>query len=290
MSNPLDGYIDEYVEETKEAAVNINLAKPKYGPANYTPPAPINPLAERQEKEHELWKQWDANGRKPEDLRPILHSMRPLIQDSVNTWKGRVRYIPDEALESEFTGHAVNAVKTYDPSRGAKLSTWVKTNLRKGGRFVRTYQNVGRIVEERSGNITDFTNTKNELASQLGRPPNDTELMMKLNQNKVGNKNWSVAEIQRMNSEMRADIMSSTFESDPSTWSPSADDEIMSHLSEELSPQEKQVFQYIQNPGPTQGKTGLIAQRLGWSPAKVSRMRKAIEQKAMHYQTVLGRK
>lgn len=279
MSDPIDKYLETY--QDKESAVRINLAKPKY--------APMDPLAARQQKETELWNQWDTKGRKPEDLRPLLSSMRPLIQDSVNTWKGRVRYIPDEALESEFTGHAVNAFKSYDPNRGAKLSTWVRTNLRKGGRFVRTYQNVGRIVEERAGNITGFKNAKGETAERLGRPPTDAELVSSLNKSKVGGKRWSAAEVQRMNSELRADIMSSTFESDPSTWSPGVDDEIMAHLGEELTPQEQQVFQHIQQPGATQGKTGLIAQQLKWSPSKVSRLRKSIERKALHYQRVLGK-
>jgi len=278
MSDPIDKFLEEI---EKDSAVRVNLAQPKYKPPE--------PLSARQQQETKMWNSWDQGGRKPQDLRPLLKSMRPLIQDSVNTWKGRVRYIPDEALESEFTGHAVNAFKSYDPGRGAKLSTWVRTNLRKGGRFARTYQNVGRIVEERAGNITTFKNLKGELAEKTGRPPSDADMVRALNK-QPGNKRWTPAEVQRMNSELRADIMSSTFESDPSTWSPEVDDEIMAHLGEELTPQEQQVFQHIQKPGATQGRTGLIAQKLKWSPSKVSRLRKAIESKALRYQQVLGKK
>jgi DNA-directed RNA polymerase specialized sigma subunit len=94
-------------------------------------------------------------------------------------------------------------------------------------------------------------------------------------------KRWTMAEVQRMNSELRADILSSSFEADPSTWSPDVDTEIAAFLHEELSPEEQKVYSLIQKPGTTQGKTGLIAKRLGWSDSKVSRLRKAIERKAI---------
>jgi DNA-directed RNA polymerase specialized sigma subunit len=83
--------------------------------------------------------------------------------------------------------------------------------------------------------------------------------------------------------------MSSAFESDPTSYTPQVDNEIIEHLHEELSPQEQKVFRYMKTPGATQGKTGLIAKQLKWSPSKVSRLRKAIEAKATHYKNVLGK-
>lgn len=275
--NPLDEFLEE-VELEKDAAPKVNL---------YQRPT-FQELKSTQDKELDMWNQWDSGGRKSKDLRPLMNSMRPLIQSSVNTYRGRVRYIPDEALEAEFNNHAVKAIKSYNPNRGAKLSTWVKSNLRKGGRFVRTYQNVGRIVEDRAANITDFNNAKAHLAEMKGRPATDSELVRYLNATSTKNKRWTTAEVQRMTSELRADIMSSSFESDPTTWSPDVDGEIMAFLGEELTPAEKQVFQYMQTPGATQGKTGLIAQKLKWSPSKVSRLRKAIERKALKYRQALS--
>lgn len=289
--NPLDSYLEG---QDKESAVHVNLMPPAFSPPKppgFAPstPAGVTPLAaptsmsleelqEKQHKEMELWHNWNNNGRKHEDLQPLIHSMRPLIQERINVYSGRVN-IPPDALEAEFKNQAVKAIKTYEPDRGAKLSTWVRSNIRKGGRFVSTYQNVGRIVEDRVGKISEYKLAKDQLAEQHGRPPTDSEVARHLG--------WSVPEVHRMNSEMRADIMSSSFESDPTEWSPNSDTEVMAYLHEELSPEEKQVFQYMHTPGKTQGKTGLIAKEIGWHPSKVSRLRKAIEAKAMHYRNTL---
>jgi len=271
MSNPLDeyaAYMEESVAEVeKDSAVRMNLLPPQ-----------TNTLGATQDKEMRMWQTWDAGGRKPEHLRPLMNSMSPLIHHAMGTWRGRIKFMPDEALEAEFKNHAVKALQTYNPNRGAKLSTWVRTNLRKGGRFAKTYQNVGRIVEERQGSIANFKNTKEYLGEQYGRPATDAELLRELKKDK--SHKWSIPEIQRMNSELRADVLSSSFESDMNVWSPTLDNEVSMYLHEELNANEQKVYNLIQNPGNTQGKTGLIAKQLGWSPAKVSRLRKSIERKA----------
>lgn len=276
--NPLDEYLAEQEGgQEKESAVRINLLKPKFQTSQ---PAGMQELHSKQKAEMQMWQTWDQGGRKSKDLRPLIQSMRPLVQERVNVYSGRVP-IPPEALEAEFKNHAVKAIKTYDPNRGAKLSTWVRSNIRKGGRFVSTYQNVGRVVEDRVAKISEYKLAKEQLLEQRGTSPTDADMSKKLK--------WSMPEVQRMNSELRADIMSSAFESDPTTYVPQADNEIAEYLHEDLSSQERKVFDYMKTPGTTQGKTGLIAQKLKWSPSKVSRLRKAIEAKAIHYQNVLGK-
>jgi DNA-directed RNA polymerase specialized sigma subunit len=276
--NPLDEYLAEQDEgQDKESAVRVNFIQPKF---QQPQPIGVPELKAKQQAEIQMWQTWDQGGRKAKDLRPLVQSMRPLVQERVNVYSGRVP-IPPEALEAEFKNHAVKAIKTYDPNRGAKLSTWVRSNIRKGGRFVSTYQNVGRVVEDRVSKITDYKLANEQLLEQTGRAPSDAEVAKKLG--------WSMPEVQRMNSELRADIMSSAFESDPTSYTPQVDNEIIEHLHEELSPQEQKVFRYMKTPGATQGKTGLIAKQLKWSPSKVSRLRKAIEAKATHYKNVLGK-
>lgn len=243
--------------------------------------APLD-VGQAQQKELEMWKQWKQS-KKSEDLRPIVQSMQPLIQDSVNTWRGRVRFVPDEAIEAEFKNHAIQAIRTYDPSKGAQLGTWVRHNLRKGGRFVKTYQNVGRVVEQRTDVIGDYNQTKAELGETMNRAPTEQEMLTAL-KTKRPDYNWSKNELKRMESELRADILSSAFESDMNVYTPSLDKEIAAHLHEELSEDEKKVWNLIHGPNATQGKTGLMAKELGWSDPKVSRMRKSIEAKAKDLQ------
>lgn len=247
-------------------------------PPQANPAAPPN-LSQTQDRELEMWKKWKQSGRS-EDLYPLVKSMDPLVYEEANKWRGRVKFVPDEAIEAEFKGHAVEAIKNYDPSRGAKLSTWVKSNLRRGGRFVKTYQNVGRIVEKRTEVIGDYNQTKAEMGEALGRPPTEREMLAALKQKRPDYR-WTNNEVKRMESELRADILSSAFESDMNVFTPSLDAEIAQHMHEELTEDERKVWKYIQNPGKTQGKTGLIAKELGWLDPKVSRMRKSIEAKAL---------
>jgi DNA-directed RNA polymerase specialized sigma subunit len=288
--NLLKLYVEEYqdeikkhVDQHKEAA--INLLQPKYQP----PSSFKSVTRDRKQKELELWQSWDKGGRQPKDLSPLLNSMRPLIQSQVNKYSG-LKGVPKEALESEFKNQAVRAIKTFNPNKGSQLNTWINSQIRKGGRFVKTYQNMGRIVENRSDAIAEFKAGKEQLANQLGRPPEDAELLPYLKKMPWEGKKkhkWSNAEVSRMNAELRADILSSQFENDPNRLSVGIDEEVMSFLREDLDDRERQVFDLIKTPGSTGGKTLLMAKQLGWSPAKVSRMKKSIEAKAREYKEAL---
>lgn len=258
---------------------------PKPGSIPAPPSAPMPDLSNIQQAEMQMWQRWKET-KKPEDLRPLIKSIQPLVADAVSTWRGRVKFVPDEAIEAEFKNHAIDAIRTYDPSKGAQLGTWVRSNLRKGGRFAKTYQNVGRVVEQRTDVIGDYNQTKAELSEMLGRPATQQEMLGAL-KTKRPDYRWSKPEIQRMESELRADILSSAFESDMNTFVPDLDDDIAAHLHEELSPDEQKVWAHIKDTSKTQGKTGLIAKELGWSDPKVSRMRKSIEAKAKELQRKL---
>lgn len=234
---------------------------------------------ETQRREMQLWNQWNQTGRKPEALAPLVRSLEPIVQSYAR--KYQVRDIPPQAVEAEFRNQAVKAIKSYNPNQGAQLGTWVHSSLRKGSRFVHDHQNTGRIVESRLDKITQLKNAKQELFDQLGRAPTDYELSTQM---RVPH-----AEIQRLNLELRNDILSSRFDGDPYEFTAKMDNEIFAHLEEELSPDEKKVFRHIQNPKQTGGRTGEIATSLGWSAPKVSRLRKSIEAKARGYQDRFNR-
>lgn len=66
------------------------------------------------------------------------------------------------------------------------------------------------------------------------------------------------------------------------------DREIEMFLEFELSPDEKKVYDLVRSENATQGRTGLMARSLGWSDAKVSRLRKSIEGKVKRVRTALA--
>jgi len=239
-------------------------------------------LKKRQQFEIEQWQKWKQSGEKPTELRPLLQSMRPLIKGQVNVFKGRVRNIPPAAIEAEFNRHAMTAFRSYDPNRGAKLSTHVRNHLQKAKRFVAANQNLGYIPEHRVWNIGEFKNAQSYLQEQLGRQPTSTELTEHLG--------WTPAEVGRMQKEMRADLPASGFvdaqgqSTDPGQFLPSREREVMNLIGYELSPEEKLVYERTYGVGGQRAQTpGQIAKSLKFSPSKVSRLRKKIAGKIQQH-------
>ena len=233
-------------------------------------------LLNRQQREMEMWQQWKQNGQQKKDLQPLLNSLKGFISHKANVYANNVRDIPPAAIRAEFTNHAVKALETYDPNRGAKLTTHLGHQLNRAKRFVTTYQNPGRIPETRIYRISELSNAEQRLDEQLGRAPTQLELADKLK--------WSPRQVDLLQREVRKALPTGSFESDPSSVVPSRQKEVLRLLPYELSNEERQVFEYLYGVGgkPVLGP-GAIAQRLGMSAPKVSRLKKSIGEKYSKY-------
>lgn len=228
------------------------------------------------DKELELWRAWKEGGQKPEDLEPLLKSFRPLLQHKMGPYLGRVKMVPDSVIETEFKMQFVRALQTYDPDKGVKLGTYVYMYLDKAKRFIVENQNIGRIPENRAYKIKQFTVARDMLNEQLDRPPTQAELAKELG--------WKEAEVERMDSELRSDLVTQGFEEDPYTFTPSKSEEILKLFKYELAGQEREVYEYLTGFGkPKESSTGAIAKKLGIPDYKVSRLRDSIQKKLRHY-------
>lgn len=148
----------------------------------------------RKEKEFKLWKQWKEDD--DEQARDeLLRSLAPLLNDKVN--KFTKSPIPNNALRTKARNLALKAFETYDPDK-AQLNTHVTNHLKHLQRYVLNYQNVGKIPEHRGIAISRFQNTKSFMEDDLQREPNVKELADTLN--------WSMAEVERMQRELRSDL------------------------------------------------------------------------------------
>jgi DNA-directed RNA polymerase specialized sigma subunit len=127
---------------------------------------------QRQQQDLELWKQWKRTN-DPEHLKQLLDHMNPLVQREVQKWGAAV---PREALESKGRLLTVQALKTYDPNRGAAIGTHVTSRLRKLSRDVYPYQNVARLPENKQLLYNTFQVATNNLVDQHGRDPTVDEL------------------------------------------------------------------------------------------------------------------
>lgn len=228
-------------------------------------------------KDFDLWKDWKDSGEDPDKLRPLLHQFKGMIRKESNPWKNVD--IPPVVVDAEFNKQFLHAARTYNPNKG-KLKTWVGHNLRRAGRFMKTYQNPARIVEGRSGaQRGKFNNAVAVLSQRYDRDPTTTELSEYLG--------WSPPEVERATAESRRALYTSSYSQgyDPASHMPSRATEIMRFMPAELSDEETLVWEYLLGEG---GKPQLnqtqIAQRMGVSPSKVTRLKKSIEAKIKkHY-------
>jgi DNA-directed RNA polymerase specialized sigma subunit len=229
---------------------------------------------EQRDQELEMWHTWNNNGRKQEDMRPLLNSMRPLILKEANNW-ARQRDVPPAAIRAEFTNQAVRGFETYDPTKAA-LNTHLRNQMLQARRFVVSNQNPARIVESRVYGIGDFNNAKQRLADTLGRDPTQLELADELK--------WSPRKVKMMQSEIKVAVPASQFSADVASMVPSRQQEILRLLPYELTPDERAVFEHIYGIG---GKAklspGEIAVKLNMSAPKVSRLKASIAAKYEGY-------
>lgn len=233
-------------------------------------------LKERQEKEFDLWTDWNKTHNQKK-LDELVTSFHPLIQSTVS--KYRAAPIPDSALEAMSKYYLVEGLKTYKPDKGTALNTHLN-NYQKGMyRFVTQHQNVARIPEHRVRKVGLYINVYNSLEDRLGRIPTAMELAEELN--------WDIREVERMQKELVQDLVAEKTEEDfGSTGYISFDDygknkEILEMLYYDLTPEEKLVYEHVYGVG---GKRMLdntrdIANKLKWSEDKVRRIRRNIGKK-----------
>lgn len=235
-----------------------------------------NDFRKKQQREMEMWQNWQQNGQKKKDLRPLLNSLKNFVNSRANVFANRLRDIPPAAVRAEFTNQAVQALQSYDPNRGAKLTTHIGHQLKKAQRFVTTYQNTGRIPENRIYKIREFQDAEQKLDETLGRSPTQLELSDKLK--------WSPRQVDVLQREIRKGLPTGKFEHDPSTFVPSRQKEVLRMLPYDLNSDERQVFEHIYGVGgkPVLGP-GAIARKLNMSAPKVSRLKKSIAEKYTRY-------
>jgi DNA-directed RNA polymerase specialized sigma subunit len=228
----------------------------------------------RSEKDLQLWQQWDQNGRKSHDLEPLMKQLEPLIRKQTNVYAGKVN-IPKPAVHAEFQIQAIKAVQNYDPKRAA-LNTHLTHQLKKGKRFITTYQNVGRVSESRVYKINQFQNEKERLADELQREPSAIELADRMR--------WPIKQVVSMESELRREVPTSMTAGGLEQIKPSKEAEMLRLLQYELSPQERTVYEYLLGEnGKPQLKPGQIAKKMGLTQSRISRVKASIGKKAAKY-------
>lgn len=264
--------VHAYVRE-REGKVEIVRAHTREAEEDSSNEEEEEDLDSKKGREMAMWRKWNTNGRKHKDLRPLMKSLEPMIHSRSNQWKGRVRHLSDAAIDLEFKKQALAGLKAYDPDKGAALGTFVYAYMEKAKRMISQNQNMARIPENRIWKISEFQRAQMDLEEKLGKPANDLEMS--------GYLKWSLPEVVRMSEELnRGDLWTSLFEEDPTSLQSSRNMETLKLIRFELSEDERKVHALIIA---GTDKPGDIATKTGFSPFKVSRIKKNIATKMAQY-------
>lgn len=235
-------------------------------------------MSKEKADEMALWRTWKDGGQRPEDLEPLLQSLNPLVQRRVSTFAGRVP-IPRSVLEAEAQKLVIVALEKYDPEK-AQLSTQVTNHLKGLQRTVIKGQNVSRITEDRARRIGDYRRAEATLLAENGEQPTPQQIAARMG--------ISTKKAILLKGEMRRDLIASASPvEDPFLDETPAHVEVLKLLHLDFAPtsDEYKLLEYLQglNGKPKVTKTNLVAQKLGWTPSKVSQTRNRIIQVARQY-------
>lgn len=208
----------------------------------------------------------------PANMSNVIEALAPTINSEITHYAG-----PKSLLRSKAKVLAIQAVKNFDPMSGAKLNSWVVTNLQPLARYSVKQRDI-HISEGAARTAAKINAESIKLRDELGRDPTDEELADELG--------ISASKIQSIRSKAVATVNSSIYDevedSDDASSTPGVthtDPTIFAQeaVYRDLSPEDKYIFDAATGShGVPQAKAIEVATKLGITPAAVSQKAKAI--------------
>lgn len=172
----------------------------------------------------------------PENMSGVLDSLMPTINSEIMRYEG-----PKSHLRSRAKAIAVKAVKTFNPMSGAKLQSWVTTNLKQLSRYGQGLRDV-KAPELAIRRAAEIARVSKDLSDELGREPTMTELA-----DEIG---ISPKKIQKIQKQVVASINSGAFDTEssedaqtaPGVYTPSTLPFSAEAVYMSLSPEDKFIY------------------------------------------------
>lgn len=122
-----------------------------------------------QDSHSRAYNAWVAS-RTPETMAGVVEAFMPTVNAEIMQYSG-----PKELLRSRARFLVTQAVKSFNPMSGAKLNSWVVTNLKQLSRYGKRLRPV-RASEVMLRNAAELNEVEKRLEDDLGRKPTDEEL------------------------------------------------------------------------------------------------------------------
>jgi DNA-directed RNA polymerase specialized sigma subunit len=203
--------------------------------------------------DQELYFKWVEDKSKP-NLSKLVKQLYPIIYSEVRRQSGT---LPEAALSGEAKKWAIKAIQTYDPSKGALLSTHTVNYLAKTRRLNYKYQNAVRLPENLHRQFSEFRNVVSHLTDNLNRDPTDDEIA-----DEIG---WSRPQVVKFKGGLYDDLLESGSLKPTEATQFNSNKFLLDHILSQLDSQEK----FILNNRGTMNSTQL-AEALGVNVSRLN--------------------
>ncbi len=120
-----------------------------------------------------LWEQWKKKP-SPQGMALAVKSLDKEINNFANSYSSS---ISPAIARSKARSFAIDAIKTYDPSKGAALKTHFFNYIRPLAREVKSLSESVALSKHYETNANKYVNFISSFTADNGREPDDTEIM-----------------------------------------------------------------------------------------------------------------
>lgn len=200
----------------------------------------------------------------PDNLFSVVNHLKPTIQSALSSYGSN-----DPNIKSKARVIAANAIKSYDPSHGASLATWVSQQLRQIVRDIRKSNNTISIPENAQLDAYQIYRAQVDLEDELGREPTVEELADKAN--------MSIKKIEQVRKKVRPVASESSFEADDGSSgivnsNTDYTQDAMDYIYNDSDLKDKQLLEHLLGYGGSEvWDNNTIMEKLELTPVQLSR-------------------
>lgn len=194
-----------------------------------------DPKLDRKQKDADLYNEWKTTASKMA-LGALIGQLSPLIYSEVQRQAGT---LPNTALSAESKKWAIKAIQTYDPTKGASISTHVMSYLPKVRRMNYKYQNAARLPENMQLKYKLYDRAVQNLADKFNRDPTEEELAQELG--------WSKGQVIKFRNSLYEDLVESASAKPTEVTRFNENKILLDHILSRLTPEQKIIWDNSRN-------------------------------------------
>jgi DNA-directed RNA polymerase specialized sigma subunit len=227
------------------------------------------------------WKIWKSaepgSKERRRAYKKLLANYTGVMDSTLRHYASAIEFsgLPPSALKSKQRQIFMDALKKYDPSRGAALKTFVNWQLQGVKRYVQDRQNILHVPDRVLNRIADVRRARETLMDDLGRSPTSEEISSFLD--------IPLKTVIRVETEVPRATGSSLSSLETSPIGAGSDVDEVSKLfrKEDLADKEWQYLQYARKKAKTRDdmKPSKVKDAFGWSSSEVSRVKTSLTRK-----------